>query len=68
MYLFWLKKTTDSADILQLVIILKYCSEQGYLLERFCGFFDQNGQTSNSIADCVISELQKMLRDRNKQP
>ena len=59
-------ETSDIADMFQLVIVLRYCNAEGNPVERFWGFFNPSGQNAESIAACIISELEKILTDKNK--
>ena len=57
-------ETTDISEKFQLVIVVRYCNKEGKAMERFWGFFNPTGQDANSISECILSQLETMLKNK----
>ena len=57
-------ETTDISEKFQLVIVLRYCNKEGKVVERFYGFFNPTGQDANSISECILSQLEVILKSK----
>lgn len=54
-------ETTDTSENLQMVLVFRY-EINGNVCERFWGFFNLEGQTATYISDCIIREVQGILK------
>ncbi|XP_063818962.1 zinc finger MYM-type protein 1-like isoform X2 [Pseudophryne corroboree] len=55
-------ETTDVTSAFQLALVLRYCDGNGNPVERFWGFFVPTGQDANAISECILSQLDVILK------
>ena len=59
-------ETSDVAEKVQLAIVYRY-EINGSIHERFWGFFNPEDQTANSIAECILKQLDRIFKDDRRK-